>query len=1147
MSPIFQHANTSLDPGITVIAASAGTGKTFTLAALVTRLVAELGIPIRRLLLTTYTVAATAELRDRIRARLIQANDAIRSGTTNDEFLAALIPGLPSEATDRLDAAIRDFDEASIHTIHGFCQRALKELAFETGAPFAPELLADTTALYNEVAEDYWRQHIYPAPALVAASLASTELSPEVLRKQLRSVSGQDAIIIPDASEYDKARAALLDTHQEFCRKWPGWCDSAKERFIDGNDWGNKNYYKDDLKVRLEALARAAAESATAVEFLNACSAYSHLTSKAVWGGTNKRKKKEPIEHPLLELCDRFARASVELHDATLSHFLAWARIELEKKKAERGILLFDDLLVRLHESLKANGTTGTQLGSRYDAVLVDEFQDTDPVQAQIFLEVFGTEQHRLMLIGDPKQAIYAFRGADLFAYLSAVDRASRHFTLKQNQRSTTTMVAAVNHLFDRPATPFLDKRIPFEPVDAAGRANKSPLRIEEKTRPPFHFWLWEGDERIPTTVALRKLPELTAQSVAHFLASGATIGGNPAKPGDCAVLCRSNTQARDVATELSRAGIPAVVLSDANVFASEEAVEFRLLLASLSDPNREALLRSALTIPALGHTMATLLAMDADPAKWDEIRLRWHSHYECWRDRDFIRMFRQFLRQEGVRPRLLAYPDGERRLTNLQHLAELAHIAAETQHLGTSGVLHWLDQEMESKAGNPETELRLDRDDSAVRVITVHKSKGLEYPVVFCPYLWTNSELRKNGPIRFHDDQGRMTVDLRANRDPANEARAQEEQFAEDIRLLYVALTRARHECHVVWGAFGNGRKKDKEPEVSALLHLLEPVKGTATFGALAASAEAIPPARFAGNIAALCEHSPTLFACHTLPPPETTLPEPVESTPMEIAARPISRKIDHTWKAMSYSGLHAGIEDAIQERRAVDPSTLRGIHAFPRGIQAGSCLHDVLQHVEFAEDAKDVPEFLERKLRQHAMFSAENVAALESMIGEIRAALPANAVTRGTSLRELEFHLPAGLLTPAVLEEYAGGSLKFDEQRGILTGIIDLVYEHDGQFHIVDWKSNWLGATADAYTPAAMATAMQRHRYGLQRQIYLFALHRQLQLRVPSYDPGIHLGGASYVFLRGLDRTKPGQGIVHVVPEPSTLSRMERLFPSP
>jgi exodeoxyribonuclease V beta subunit len=1155
MNPVFQHASTPLEPGITVIAASAGTGKTFTLAALVVRLVAEQGIPIQRLLLTTYTVAATAELRDRIRARLIATLAAVKAGVApDDDFLGALLPLLPATAAERLEAAIRDFDEATIHTIHGFCQRALRELAFETGTPFDPELIADTTALFTEITQDYWRAHVYPAPPIVAASLASTELSAAALLGPLRTFAGRpSAKVIPDAVALPGARAELVALLQEFKTEWPNWREQIESLLVSNNSWGKRGYYGEELEPKFAMLEAAAREDATGAALVDACKTFCHLTSDCIRDGTNQTKCKTAIEHPLFTFCDRFAAARQHLHESTIAHFLAWSRSALDERKAQRGILLFDDLLIRLHHALGEPGrasSTAAQLGSRYDAILVDEFQDTDPIQADIFLRVFGTDKHRLFLIGDPKQAIYAFRGADLFAYLDAVSRADRHYTLRENQRSSTAMVGAVNALFTRPTDPFADPRIPFEPVAAAGRADKAPLRVAGATRAPFHFWFWKSDQRISRTALKRALPRMVAWEVTRFLHAGATIGDRAALPDDCAVLCRDNRQARDIAELLADNGVPAVVLSNANVFDSEEATEFRAILASLADPGREPLLRNALACIALGCTMADLLDLENTPAKWEHIRQRWHAHHARWRELGFIRMFREFLRIEQIRPRLLAHRDGERHLTNLQHLAELTHAAAEAQHLGPSGVLHWLHQQMQPGAATEETELRLDRDDSAVRVITVHKSKGLEFPVVFCPFLWGDVTIRDKGPLCFHDASGQTIYDLRKERDPEHERRAQDEEFAEQTRLLYVALTRAKHECHVVWGPFGKGTKKEKDPEISALLRLLEPPPGAPTFEALANhAAAACSPSRLDATISALCDQSPELFARRDLPVLSAPRFESREEAGDTLNARIFKGRIDATWRSTSYTVLNAGIDYEAEalERRLFSPESLRGIHAFPRGIKAGSCLHDILEHVDFTATPEQRADFLARKLRQHAMGSPENVTAVEALIAEIAAVLPPQALAPATSLRELEFHLPAGLLTPAALQAFTeGAALTFDRQRGILTGFIDLVFERENRFYILDWKSNWLGADASAYQAATLEGQMRRHRYGLQRQLYLFALHRFLGSRLAGYDPATHLGGALYVFLRGLDRKMPELGIVTSTADVQALRDLEPLFRS-
>ena len=1151
-SPVFHHATTPLGTRTTVIAASAGTGKTFTLAALVVRLVAELGVPIQRLLLTTYTVAATAELRDRIRRRLIQTLEAVHRGSPGDDpFLAELLPLLPVEARVRLEEAIRDFDEANISTIHGFCQSALRELAFEAGESFQTELTADAESVFRDVAEDYWRKFIYAAPPLVAAIVAAEKLLPSHLLPPLRALNGREKVrIIPAADELAALQSDLLATLEEFRAQWPAWRDELQQLLVAGNQWGNKHYKAADLQVHLDQLECASRGEATCVELLSACKTFCHLTSEELAAGTHKRKQGQPISHAFIALCDRFSTTRERFRGALLSHFFAWSREELRRVKEERGILLFDDLLMRLHAALNGAGGTAviTRLRARFEAVLVDEFQDTDPVQAEIFLRVFNTEQHRLFLIGDPKQAIYAFRGADLYAYLGAVAQAEREYTLQENQRSAQAMVEAVNVLFQRVPEPFLDHRIRFEPVAAAGRADKEPLLSEGRARPPFHFWHWDSDERIAANRARDELPAMMAAEMTRFLRSGATIGGRAVVPGDCAVLCGNNREAREIAAALSVQGIPSVVLSNANVFHSEQAAEMRTMLAALAEPGREGLLRAALATLSLGSDMGELLRMKEEAPRWEIIRQRWLGHHQRWLELGFIRMFREFLRTEQIRPRLLAMRNGDRHLTNLEHLAELLHQASEQRHLGPLALITWLDEQMRPQPPTEETEVRLDRDDSAVRVITIHKSKGLEFPVVFCPFLWGNIALRKEGPWSFHEADGTLVYDMSAEPNPEHRTRAEDEELAERARLLYVALTRAKYECHVVWGPFGHGNTRGRQPELSALFRLLEPASEILSLQQLAAHAATIPPARLRTTLEELRHRFPDYFETHALFAAPAAPFQPEERENPVRGPKAFAGKIDRTWRSISYTALtrlhdHA---DAPETEVPTDapPALIEGIHAFPRGLRAGICLHHVLEHVDFT--AESFTEFLTERLRHHGMSTPENVAAVEKMLGAIKAVLPPEALARNSSLRELEFHLPARLLTPSDLAELAGGPLVFDPQQGVLRGVMDVVFEKAGRYHVLDWKSNWLGRTSEAYTPEAMEAEMQRYRYSLQRQIYLFALHRFLALRIPGYSPEVHLGGTLYVFVRGIDPSRPQLGLHTAPPDMDGLRKLGTLFTS-
>jgi exodeoxyribonuclease V beta subunit len=429
-----------------------------------------------------------------------------------------------------------------------------------------------------------------------------------------------------------------------------------------------------------------------------------------------------------------------------------------------------------------------------------------------------------------------------------------------------------------------------------------------------------------------------------------------------------------------------------------------------------------------------------------------------------------------------------------------------------------------------------------------VHKSKGLEWPVVFCPFLWVKANVRDSLHTFYHDDSDRPVIDLGTpHRDDARRT-AGHEQLAEHLRLLYVALTRARHECHVVWGRF-------RECENSALMWLLEPPSGAEPTGpeAIVAHAQGFDSTHLRATLEDLARKHPQSFSVQPLFRPEQLLSPPPSSAPAApvLAPRVFSGRINASWRISSFSSLTASAElehdRDDDDRPRVDLAGLRGIHAFTRGAKAGVCLHEIFEELDFTDDDAIAP-LVVQKLRAHDLFTIESAAAVIDCVRRTLAAPLAGtelrSIPKNRTLRELEFHLPVSLLTPQELAEFAGAGLRFEPQRGILKGFIDLIFEHEGRFHIVDWKSNWLGATHEDYTPAGMAAEMARKVYALQWKLYQVALHRFLALRQPGYSPARHLGGAHYFFLRGLTPGRPELGLVSTEPDLASLARLERLF---
>lgn len=1149
----FDVATAPLELGVTQLEASAGTGKTYTLAGLFVRLIAEANLEVGSILVTTFTKPATAELRDRIRRLLRRAVAMFDSGPGDHPLLIALHPRYLAEAAvirPRLERALRQFDDALISTIHGFCLRLLEERAFESGLPFDAEPLEDEEALLSEIAGDYWRQQIYPAELRIGAFAMLADLSGVALIPLLRScLSRPTMAILPhyDPAALATAETDLLAAFAAVEQAWLAGEAGVRAIFDDAARWAKSDMKKPEITAdALAAVGRCFSDPSSCCEDY---AAFDFFRAENVADQTQRRGKNPPPppQHPFFDACSTFVAVRGRWVLAFQRQFLAWAPAELARRKVQRNVLSFNDLLTRLRDALRsAHGSElvkATQ--QRFAAALVDEFQDTDPVQAEIFQRLF-TGHGRLYLIGDPKQAIYAFRGADVFSYLDTASHAQHHHDLTANQRSVTPLVHAVNAIFERNPDAFVVPGIRFRPADPSGRHDGAALQQAGAPVPPFHFWVWSEDEIVTKGAAKEHLPTMVAAAIVAQLQGGETTEGRTLKPSDFAVLTVTNPEADLMHAALMAAGLPAVVLSRARVFESLEAGEMLALLNALAEPTFEPAVRAALATMALGFTANELATLPE--TRWEQILDAFLCRHLRWQKEGFFPAFRALLVEEHVRPRLLGMPDGERRLTNLLHLADLLHQASIAQRLGPAALVRWLAMQMATGAGGgEEQELRLESDEEAVKVVTVHKSKGLEFGVVWCPFSWRAADLFADTPTTFHDPAtNSLVLDLGSPDHDAHRARTEYEQLAEQARLLYVALTRAKLQCHLVWGRFNRC-------ENSAASWVLHPPGGAVADAVPTLRARDLDDTTLRNDLAALVAPRPNAFAIADVPELRgLRFQSPSAATPPG-QARIFTGEIRRDFAIGSFSSLVANApgeeHDYDRDPAPSEPAApATGIHAFPRGRRAGTCLHEIFEKLDFTDDASVEP-LVQRKLE---VFGFGRTEMRSAVAANVRATLEVEldpgvrlaSVRMKQRLNELEFHLPIGRLDPAGLQRVLGETLSFSALTGFLKGFIDLVFEHGGKFYIADWKSNWLGTTADDYTQEAVEAEMRRHHYGVQYHLYTVAVHRYLAQRIPGYDYTQHFGGVFYVFLRGIDPTRPELGIFRDRPSIERIAALDALF---
>jgi exodeoxyribonuclease V beta subunit len=1194
--------------GVNQIEASAGTGKTWNICALYVRLLLEKNLSADQILVVTFTKAATAELHERIRGRLAEVQRAIETGDDGgDPFIARLFQTTLSEARGvDLEAAakivrraLRTFDQAAIHTIHAFCQRALQEAPFAAAMPFAFEMEADDAALRFELAADFWREQVEPvatAHPSFAAWLVERRAGPASLDEQLaRRLKKPLAQLRWGAVAVDAA-IAPSDMRARFDTACDMWL-AERDNVVRLLEQTQERLSKTSHKPETVSAAIAAWSDYFAQDDCHAAppKAALKLTATALAKGT--KTKFEPPSHPFFAVADDLAAAALAAEAGQRARWLGlvqtwldYAPNELAARKRTRRVVSFDDLLSNLHRALATHVWLAHALRARYPAALIDEFQDTDPLQFAIFNRIFAPEGP-LFLVGDPKQAIYSFRAADLHTYLAARAQASARYTLAVNQRSTAPIVEACNRFFEANRKAFVLDGLDYQPV-RAGERRRPPFSDATGAAGDFRVWtLPQGDAALTKRDAQRAASEACAAEIVRLLRGArdgsVTVGDTPLAPGDIAVLVQTHKQGSLIKRVLSAWGVGSVELAQASVFESLDAEQIERVLAAVDTPGDLRRLRAALATDWFGLDAASLWRLEqaddavpaaavtaaqvqsADAMSWVE---RFSRYRMLWHERGFALMWRTLMRELGVAQRLVAGAEGERRLTNVNHLAELVQARAAMQP-GIAPTLRWLAAQRAGGArGSEEAQLRLESDRNLVQIVTVHKSKGLEYAVVFCPFL--NDGSMREPPSsglpdarEYHDEAGSAVLHYGCDDEQAGHAsrQATREQAAERARLIYVALTRAVYRCYLVAGTYLSARST-KEAARSVLNWLVagsgrdfdewlaKPLDETAIYAHWQALA--------GGPVAVV-----------GLPSVARRVPlESVADSGARMRARVNQRALRDMWRMASFSSLIAAgsrgeeAPSTSEEARPdhdeladiVDPSAAPNanlfdmtsapvelapddILAFPRGPAAGECLHRMFELADFS-DRSTWPEAIRQALRDRpAPAEPELAQRLPAMMQRLLADIVSAELVPGMTLasldpkrriNELEFLFPAPSLDFPALRAllaahgYPDVALEPGVLRGYVKGFIDMIVEHQGRFWVIDWKSNHLGDTRDDYGAAPLDEAMASHAYHLQALLYVVALHRYLRLRLTGYDYERHIGGYLYLFVRGVRPEWCGSG---------------------
>ena len=1195
--------------GSQLIEASAGTGKTFTISALYLRLILGHGgeasgfgrelLP-PQILVVTFTDAATKELRDRIRTRLAEAARYFRSEIDAPDALVEQLrsqfaPEHWAACAGRLDIAAQWMDEAAVSTIHSWCQRMLREHAFDSGSLFTQTLETDHSDLLGEVLRDYWRLFCYPMHGDALNWVRANWSGPAALMPRVRALFGSSRQ--PANAEQTPAQmieACLLERRQALVQlkaPWLQWAQELREICLQGV--ASKTVDGRKMQARyfepwFEKLSAWAADEDQ--EQLDLGTGFTRLTPD----GMAEAWKGVAPQHPGLDAMPGLKAALDALPSpdaAVLQHAAHWVSVRFEEEKRRRAEMGFDDMLLRLDSALQADGgdRLATLIREQFPVALIDEFQDTDPVQYRIFETIYRIEDNcpdtGLFLIGDPKQAIYAFRGADIYTYLRARQAtAGRLHTLDTNFRSSHAMVKAVNHVFERAELrdsgrgAFLfregsENPVPFVSVKSQGR--KEVLQLDGQPVSALTLWQLPSEQPLSGAVYRQYLAAACASQIVEllnggqqgrcgFIKDGEALRG--VLPADIAILVRDGKEAQAVRRELSSRGVRSVYLSDKDsVYAAQEAHDVLAWLKACAEPDVERPLRAALACITLDLPLVELERLNQDELAWERRVMQFRGYRETWRKQGVLAMLRRLLHDFELPQALIARPDGERVLTNVLHLSELLQQAAAELDGEQALIRHLAEHLALSGQAGEEQILRLESDEQLVKVVTIHKSKGLEYPLVFLPFICSAKPVDGSRlPLHFHDAAGNAQVSLKPT--PELIAQADDERLAEDLRLLYVALTRARHACWLGVADLKRGNSNRSVLHLCALGYLL----GGGAMLAESAGLQSWLAEVQQGCDALQCEPVPAADAAHFYPPlNQATLLEPLIP----------GRRAAENWWIASYSALRIGdslspaeapesaLAQKLSDDERLDPEAPRevllsggDIHRFPRGPNPGTFLHGLLEWAGsegFKADPEAIKDAVARRCNRRGWQGwietlSDWLQHLQDEPLRLNNGQPAVVLSELSQYQiEMEFWFASHKvdvvqMDTLVRQHTHGGAARAGAEpsllNGMFKGFIDLTFEHQGRYYVADYKSNWLGTDDSAYTEQAMTASILDNRYDLQYVLYLLALHRQLKARLPGYDYDQHMGGALYLFLRGT--RAQGQGVFFTRPPRLLIESLDLMF---
>ncbi len=1185
-----------------LIEASAGTGKTYNITRIYLRLLLEQELTVEQILLMTFTKDATQELRARIDSFIRDALNNWSKLCEEDPYFQAINERVaPEKVTFLLKRSLLFLDEAAIFTIHGFCQRVLNQHAFTSGLPFNATMAADSSDLRLQACQDWYRQLAKGAIEDFALVAAFWPTPSSFLLSFNKAISHTAAISLIKADDIEVAFTHLLRQAHRSLERY----DSL---FNDSLILPKKTLEQAKRREELLLLKHWLAQLIVFAEQGNLVSKLTKMPDAFFDGRRYSRSKFKT------ELVEAFSLVNeVKLQAKNIVNKISKAnayavvrqgiyhiRKTVLASKKQFNLLDFDDLINTLADCLARDSAQDNQLASnllaQYPVALIDEFQDTDPKQFAILQAIYYCQEASnanagLYLIGDPKQAIYGFRGGDIFAYLNARSGCDFHWLMDTNWRSTPQMVSAYNHVFTLKSNVRTDTSpqeqqanyrasvfgydIPYIAVKAGKKFKKTQgkqvLPDDNKALQLIHF-----------TSQDKKVNQGVRVQMAHWCASEISqlLQKNIAKPQDIAILVRDGAEASNIKQALQCAHLDSVFLSDrTNLFHSVQAKQVLALLSGILQLENERIFIAGICSGLLGIEAKSLFQLQQDELAYQALKFAFIDYRQQWQRQGFIAMAVNLMHQHFV----ICELDKDRILTNLLHLFEIIQSASQRFHQPQE-LLFWFEQQVRLENPEAEAELRLESDENLLRIVTQHGSKGLEYPIVFIPYASRHKDPLKFGLksvsyLEYHDEQGQLVLSLDGH-SQAKKAMS-DEAYAETVRLLYVAITRAEQRCYLLTCPFEK--------------YHLSPLGQTLQWQ---------EDHNIASSLQALQSHSPTEIAFREVDIDNEQL---CASGPSAIANEFKSRvntqvskftgKIERDWWLSSFSALsrnmrHTGISmpdrdtEVIDNTRAIslDEQVLR--FKLEKGAHSGNLLHDILEKVDFSQ--ANWPEAIKWPLLKYGQLTSgfcqqdlvdwlddtvnspfiKRVEGIDEQMhqGSICAGRLVDVPLEKT-LRECEFYFPmkaasistlSGLLTEHRhnATDISGSKLvrnispvqlpNYKKLTGMMHGFIDLIFQYQGKYYLCDYKSSHLGDNFTDYNHQSLLANIEKNHYDLQYLIYSLALHRYLKCSLVDYDVATHFGGVYYLYLRGMT-SKPeytGAGVYYRAITRAELTALDHVF---